>query len=198
MASAQTDSVPKTANLLACKQWWKVCFLHGDQEKYYRQIYSRAAAQRLANYQKDEDDGFGDKNKSPSSLSATGNESKIIFPTKMHSPVVIENGTHDTYKLHEYQNRRLRSYRDDPIVPGKSIINILDDPFLFGINEINENGSDSGIDANCNNSRSPNGSKRFDDSIAAPMPPPRPPKSQLHHQQQQQQQQQNSTLQRKK
>lgn len=196
MASAQTDSVPKTANLLACKQWWKVCFLHGDQEKYYRQIYSRAAAQRLANYQKDEDDGFGDKNKSPLSLSATGNESKIIFPTKMHSPVVIENGTHDTYKLHEYQNRRLRSYRDDPIVPGKSIINILDDPFLFGINEVNENGSDSGIDANCNNSRSPNGSKRFDDSIAAPMPPPRPPKSHLH--QQQQQQQLNSTLQRKK
>ena len=190
MASAQTDSVPKTANLLACKQWWKVCFLHGDQEKYYRQIYSRAAAQRLANYQKEEeeDDGFGDRNKSP--LPAT-NESKIIFPTKLHSPVVIENGTHDTFKLHEYQNRRLRSYRDDPIVPGKSIINILDDPFLFGINEVNENGSDSGIDANCNNSRSPNGSKRFDNSIAPlPMPPPRPPKSHLH--------QQNSTLQNKK
>lgn len=193
MASAQTDSVPKTANLLACKQWWKVCFLHGDQEKYYRQIYSRAAAQRLANYQKDDEDGFDDKSKSSS-------ESKIIFPTKMHSPVVIEKGTHDTFKLQDYQNRRTRSYRDDPIVPGKSIINILDDPFLFGINEVNENGSDSGIDANCpskiipsnNNthcSRSPNGFKRFDDSIA-PKPPPRPPKSQLHIQQQQQ----NSTL----
>jgi hypothetical protein len=194
MASAQTDSVPKTANLLACKQWWKVCFLHGDQEKYYRQIYSRAAAQRLANYQKDEDDGFEDKSK-------TGNDSRIIFPTKMHSPVVIERGSHDTFKLQEYQNRRTRSYRDDPIVPGKSIINILDDPFLFGINEVNENGSDSGIDANCptkitssgnNNAycnRSPNGSKRVDDSIA-PMPPPRPPKSQLHFQHQQQ----NSTL----
>jgi hypothetical protein len=195
MASAQTDSVPKTANLLACKQWWKVCFLHGDQEKYYRQIYSRAAAQRLANYQKDEDDGFDDKSKSGN------NDSRIIFPTKMHSPVVIERGSHDTFKLQEYQNRRTRTYRDDPIVPGKSIINILDDPFLFGINEVNENGSDSGIDANCptkitssgNNSvycnRSPNGSKRVDDSIA-PKPPPRPPKSQLHFQHQQQ----NSTL----
>lgn len=51
MASVQTDSMPKTANLLACKQWWKVCFLHGNQEKYYRQIYGRAAAQRLAGYQ---------------------------------------------------------------------------------------------------------------------------------------------------
>lgn len=43
---------PKTANLLACKQWWKVCFLHGNQEKYYREIYSQAAAtqRRRANY----------------------------------------------------------------------------------------------------------------------------------------------------
>lgn len=197
MASAQTDSVPKTANLLACKQWWKVCFLHGDQEKYYRQIYSRAAAQRLANYQKDDEDGFDDKNNSTLSDSK-GNESRIIFPTKMHSPVVIDSSSFDTFKLQDYQNRRTRSYRDDPIVPGKSIINILDDPFLFGINEVNENGSDSGIDANCsskispsNNNRNSSGFKRVDDSIA-PKPPPRPPKSQLHIQQQQ-----NSTLQNK-
>lgn len=40
--------VPRTANLLACKQWWRVCFLYGDQQKYYRQVYSKAAAQRLA------------------------------------------------------------------------------------------------------------------------------------------------------
>ncbi|KAL7736625.1 hypothetical protein ACLKA6_015261 [Drosophila palustris] len=40
--------VPRTANLLACKQWWRVCFLYGDQQKYYRQLYSKAAAQRLA------------------------------------------------------------------------------------------------------------------------------------------------------
>ena len=169
MIITQRDSVPKTANLLACKQWWKVCFLHGNQEKYYRQIYGRAAAQRLAGYQNDNnklatDSGY--------------NESKIIYPTKLHSPVVIENGTYDTFRL---KNRQPRSHRDDPIVPGKSIINILDDPFLFGINEVNENGSDSGIDANCStkapiNYRNSNGFTKIDDSVS-PLPPPRPPKS---------------------
>ncbi|KAG5677373.1 hypothetical protein PVAND_007137 [Polypedilum vanderplanki] len=174
MASAQTDSVPKTANLLACKQWWKVCFLHGNQEKYYRQIYGRAAAQRLAGYQKD--------NENDKSTNSNGNESRIIFPTKLHSPVVIENGSHDTFKLQDYNNRRNRSYRDDSIIPGKSIINILDDPFLFGINEVNENGSDSGIDANCpskviknHHQNLTNGFTRMDESIST-LPPPRPPK----------------------
>lgn len=180
MASTQSDSVPKTANLLACKQWWKVCFLHGDQEKYYRQIYGRAAAQRLANFPKDDDDR---------TKSAT--DSRIIFPTKLLSPVVIENGSHDTFKLTEYQNRRNETFRDDPIVPGKSIINILDDPFLFGINEVNENGSDSGIDASCttkrnrksdrniSDSKSDSGFSRVDDikASASLQPPPRPPKS---------------------
>jgi hypothetical protein len=142
-------------------------------------IYGRAAAQRLANFQKDED-----KVKS-------SNDSKIIFPTKLHSPVVIENGTRDTFKLTEYQNRRSKNLRDDPIVPGKSIINILDDPFLFGINEVNENGSDSGIDANCSSrqnhkinresleSNSHYGFSRVDDikASASLLPPPRPPKS---------------------
>ena len=189
MATTQSDSVPKTANLLACKQWWKVCFLHGDQEKYYRQIYGRAAAQRLANFPKDDD-----KHKSSST------DSRIIFPTKLHSPVVIENGSHDTFKLTDYQNRRNKTFRDDPIVPGKSIINILDDPFLFGINEVNENGSDSGIDANFSSkqnrgksdrnnfeTKAINGLKKVDD-IKEPntlQPPPRPPKSShqssLHH-----------------
>jgi hypothetical protein len=48
MILTQRDSGPKTANLLACKQWWKVCFMHGSQEKYYREIYGRAAVQRVA------------------------------------------------------------------------------------------------------------------------------------------------------
>lgn len=46
--SLEPAVVPRTANLLACKQWWRVCFLYGDQQKYYRQLYSKAAAQRLA------------------------------------------------------------------------------------------------------------------------------------------------------
>lgn len=30
-----------TANVLMCKQWWKVCWMYGDQEKYYRQLYAK-------------------------------------------------------------------------------------------------------------------------------------------------------------
>lgn len=120
----QSESVPKTANLLACKQWWKVCFLHGDQEKYYRQIYGRAAAQRLAKSPNNDD---------KSVLSST--DSRIIFPTKLHSPVVIETRSHDALKLADYRNR------SDSFVPGRS------DPFIFSRVAVNENGSDSGIDA---------------------------------------------------
>lgn len=184
MATAQSDSVPKTANLLACKQWWNVCtFKRSDQLKYYRKIYGRAAAQRLANFQSEDD-----KNKSST-------DSKIIFPTKLHSPVVIENGSHDTFKLTDYQNRHYTNY-DLNVSHGKRIINILDDPFLFGISEANENGSDSGIDANCsskqnhckrerinNESSSANGFVETDDNALQPIafqPPPRPPK--LSHQ----------------
>lgn len=28
------------------RQWWKVCFVHGDQTKYYRQLYGKRAAIR--------------------------------------------------------------------------------------------------------------------------------------------------------
>lgn len=89
MIMTQQKPLPKTANLLACKQWWKVCFVHGDQEKFYRQIYSRAAAQRIANCTND------------------------------------HNKLNDTFRIKE-----------------KSLINIQDDPFLFGINA-----DDSGIDS---------------------------------------------------
>lgn len=33
---------PNSANnVLMCRQWWKVCWIYGDQEKYYRQLYGR-------------------------------------------------------------------------------------------------------------------------------------------------------------
>jgi hypothetical protein len=108
MMITQRDSMPKMANLRACKQWWKVCFLHGDQQKYYRQIYGHAASQRLANYQNNNNsNNTNDKN------------SKIIFPIKFYS-------ANDTQRIQ------------------KSSDTISKDPFLA-----TENGSDSGIDANC-------------------------------------------------
>lgn len=32
---------PNNANLLMCRQWWKVCWIYGDQENYYRQLYGK-------------------------------------------------------------------------------------------------------------------------------------------------------------
>lgn len=44
---ASTVTADKTAagsssNVLMCRQWWKVCWMYGDQEKYYRQLYGAA------------------------------------------------------------------------------------------------------------------------------------------------------------
>ncbi len=46
MIMTEQKPLPKSANLLNCKQWWKVCLFYGDQEKYYRHVYRRAAIQR--------------------------------------------------------------------------------------------------------------------------------------------------------
>ncbi|KAL3285780.1 hypothetical protein HHI36_000304 [Cryptolaemus montrouzieri] len=37
------ENVSASANVLMCKQWWKVCWMYGDQEKYYRQLYGKKA-----------------------------------------------------------------------------------------------------------------------------------------------------------
>lgn len=33
-----------STNMLMCRQWWKVCWVYGDQEKFYRQLYGRKSA----------------------------------------------------------------------------------------------------------------------------------------------------------
>ncbi|XP_018320218.1 protein prickle isoform X2 [Agrilus planipennis] len=40
------DNVSSSANVLMCKQWWKVCWMYGDQEKYYRQLYGKKKQQQ--------------------------------------------------------------------------------------------------------------------------------------------------------
>lgn len=35
------ENASASANVLMCKQWWKVCWMYGDQEKYYRQLYGK-------------------------------------------------------------------------------------------------------------------------------------------------------------
>lgn len=39
--AARQVKTSNTANILMCKQWWKVCWMYGDQEKYYRQLYGK-------------------------------------------------------------------------------------------------------------------------------------------------------------
>ncbi|CAH2041936.1 unnamed protein product, partial [Iphiclides podalirius] len=43
MSTTATRQVKSSnsANILMCKQWWKVCWMYGDQEKYYRQLYGK-------------------------------------------------------------------------------------------------------------------------------------------------------------
>lgn len=112
---------PRTANLLACRQWWKVCFLHGNQEKYYREIYGKAAAQRLA---------LAHQNSAQSSVTST--------PTFIHP---IKESQQELRRRH-----RKFTFNKEPIIP-HSRVTVLDDPFLFGI-ENDGCGSDSGIDTN--------------------------------------------------
>ena len=35
-----------SASSILNKQWWRVCFVHGDQTKFYRQLYGKRAAIR--------------------------------------------------------------------------------------------------------------------------------------------------------
>ncbi|KAF5307514.1 hypothetical protein FQR65_LT06869 [Abscondita terminalis] len=43
------ENVSSSANVLMCKQWWKVCWMYGDQEKYYRQLYGKQRAATIEN-----------------------------------------------------------------------------------------------------------------------------------------------------
>lgn len=41
------ENTSASANVLMCKQWWKVCWMYGDQEKYYRQLYGKRAGKKF-------------------------------------------------------------------------------------------------------------------------------------------------------
>lgn len=42
------ENASSSANVLMCKQWWKVCWMYGDQEKYYRQLYGKQKVEGTA------------------------------------------------------------------------------------------------------------------------------------------------------
>ncbi|XP_015837309.1 protein prickle isoform X1 [Tribolium castaneum] len=47
------ENTSASANVLMCKQWWKVCWMYGDQEKYYRQLYGKRAQQEKKKFAED-------------------------------------------------------------------------------------------------------------------------------------------------
>lgn len=167
-----TAATPKQANLLACRQWWKVCFLYGDQEKYYRQVYGRAASQRIALSENDKNCNQTVANNKDSSASASSTEASnnisnenvlnaverglgsrapnkelLLFPHKNHKGILIKN--------------RARTLDPPPdLTQNNRRVTVLDDPFLLGSSTAHDS-KDSGIN-------------NIDDH---PLPPPLPAKT---------------------
>lgn len=136
MSTTSVEGIPQQANLLACKQWWKVCFLYGDQQKYYRQVYGKAASQRLA--------------MSVPPTDETGGAAEISAVSSTSSPSSLFPIKHPSRRRGHQSNRpktvtEADMMRPDVIQPN-SRVTVLDDPFLFGLNEYANLSEDSGID----------------------------------------------------
>lgn len=68
MAARKADDGGKIpSNVLMCRQWWKVCWIYGDQEKYYRYLYGR----KKGADREGADDWVGDRPKIASATSTT-------------------------------------------------------------------------------------------------------------------------------
>ncbi|XP_038118816.1 protein prickle isoform X1 [Culex quinquefasciatus] len=130
---AKSATTSSTGNALQVgKQWWKVCFLYGNQEKYYRQIYAKAASDRLAN--------AANQSGGQATTTTSSGKSAIIFPTKQHRPILTNRVNNP----------------DQPVTPKKRVT-VLDDTFLLGPppgsnpNYEDEQRSDSGINVDASN-----------------------------------------------
>lgn len=119
ITNSNSNAIPRTANLLACKQWWKVCFIYGDQEKYYRQIYGKAASQRLALSKQNDSKTSGDAINTTTTTAS--NSPDIIFPTELKQRKI---------KV-PFDDRHFGCLETDQL-KGNSKVTVLDDPFLFG------------------------------------------------------------------
>lgn len=145
-----SDIQPRTANLLACKQWWKVCFLYGDQEKYYRQVYGRAASQRLALSTTSSTGGINEacnshndniSNSGELKRNANPNKEILLFPHKNHKGILIKNPhlrkrlSSPSFGEERSLNREQRERSSDRVIDRtepNSRVTVLDDPFLLG------------------------------------------------------------------
>lgn len=144
--TTSTNNISQQANLLACKQWWKVCFLHGDQQKYYRQVYGKAAAERLALAKQAKDDSKSDETATANPTSQSTSIS--LFPAKQ--PSRRRSKTHDKQASKISTGIQPIDTAMPDLIKPNSRVTVLDDPFLFGLttteNQANLSGEDSGID----------------------------------------------------
>lgn len=148
MSTSIEPVLPRTANLLACKQWWRVCFLYGDQQKYYRQVYSKAAAQRLA---------LSNKAKKSAAMTTEADISSApppLFPkhtipsTQRRTKKLLKslrttgNEDHHDYDDDDYNNnsstisKEPSKKKNEEVTNYAAKVTILDDPFLFGIDDV--------------------------------------------------------------
>lgn len=146
MSTSIEPVLPRTANLLACKQWWRVCFLYGDQQKYYRQVYSKAAAQRLA---------LSNKAKKSAAMTTEADLSTApppLFPkhtipstqrrTKKSLKSLRNAGNEDRHDTDDYNNnsstisKEPSKKKNEEVTNNAAKVTILDDPFLFGIDDV--------------------------------------------------------------
>lgn len=174
-----SENLPRTANLLACKQWWRVCFLYGDQEKYYRQVYGKAASQRIAS--SSSSTTAADKTARPTdsgsetTTSTTGHgrfgngPALTLFPAKQPSRRRSKMNANERLKQSTNASTTPASAtRKEDIKPHRRIT-VLDDPFLFGMNEHANLSEDSGID-----------NAAFETSAPPPPLKPKKPQRQFH------------------
>lgn len=76
-----------TANVLMCKQWWKVCWMYGDQEKYYRQLYGKSKTSLDGNK------GVFGPPKGPLVLSNSSPTTQLDLNTKIPNSISTQNTT---------------------------------------------------------------------------------------------------------
>lgn len=145
MSTSIEPVLPRTANLLACKQWWRVCFLYGDQQKYYRQVYSKAAAQRLALSNKHKKapteaaDAESETTSPPPlfpkqtipSYSTTQRRTKKLLKS-LRSPSNEEDDDHNNNRSTIEPSKK----KNEEVTNNAAKVTILDDPFLFGIDDV--------------------------------------------------------------
>lgn len=82
------ENVSASANVLMCKQWWKVCWMYGDQEKYYRQLYGKRAGDKLSIPDDKKNFGTLQQNELPHNIYENTNprsQSEIIQANEVYS-----------------------------------------------------------------------------------------------------------------